>query len=189
MDRRFKHNDSQPFQALVEKPNLDLEEIYAQYGGLLKFTIGSILVHDKHLVQEVIVETLEILWVKLEEVVRLDKPLVWMLRVAQLQAYAMRRKIKRIHYLEIEKLAYYQGDMEADRSLSYRELKAVISKASSQLTAREREIFSDAKFEELTIEELSHKYGISKQSVSNKLASAVKKIRRILREIGFTIFI
>lgn len=166
MAKYSKHNDNKTFGRLLESPNEALEEIYAQHREVMARSINVLLEMDE--------ETIE-------EVMACEKPLGWVLKTLQLKALDRARRKRTRGQVPLEEAAGVASGEQADENFRYEELKEQIMEACKVLTDKERTIFLESKFEELTIKELMEKYNMAEQTVKNTQSRAVSKIRKQLK--------
>lgn len=184
MGKSNPHNDTTCFRLLLVQPEKALEAIYERYGRRLRNFVSVYYQQDAEFIEIVISETLMIVWQKREEVARYDKPYFWMQRVAEKQAlYLLRKERKHNNVVLEDEHLEMVGEEHADRRLRAKEIEQLISEALDTLPAREREIFRASRFDELSIQELTQKFHLSKQTIKNTLSRAKKKLRSMLKNV------
>lgn len=72
------------------------------------------------------------------------------------------------------------------QAMEYKDLTLIVEKHVSDLPARMQQIFRLSRYQQLTIEEIAHRLGLSEQTVKNQLSGAVKILRQ---SILFELFV
>lgn len=172
------------FRMLAEVPEESLERIYALYRVPLCAYIRRIAYNNDDLVQDVISQTLTVVWQKREEVAKLDRPYIWMLRVAKnITLHILSQENKYIK-VSIDEFLELKSDDKTYQSVEVKELEEMIRHiGETELTPAEQKVFFSSRFEGMSLDEIIEKYGIVKQTAKNRLSISTKKIRHVLKKI------
>lgn len=180
----FQRRDEEVFRQLVECPNEALESIYALYGVSMRYYIKRISNFDDDLIQDVVSQTFTVVWDKREEVVKLERPYTWMLRVAKNISLDTLRKENKYSKVPLDEFLELKSNEMSYHQVELNELIEIIRKlGEKELTPAERKVFFSSKFDGLSIEEITKLHNIKEQTVKNRLSIALKKIRLLLNKL------
>lgn len=120
-------------------------------------------------------------WEKRKSLVNVDKPLAWLLTAARYAIHdAFDRQLVREKYRKMALATFELKEASAEEVVIRRQQLELVRKAVQSLTGRPAEVYTLARENGLTYEEIANTLGIGKESVKEYMATALKKIRSIL---------
>lgn len=189
MAREAEHTENEPFRRLIDRPHEAMKTIFANHHRKLTYFVRIYISGDDGLVEDVVSETLAAIWEDRKNVAVKNNPVVWMLGIAKRKARYRLREQGKFNALPLDDYLMLEGGEEADRELEYTDLKRLITEAAGDLSPKMKEIFLQSKVEGLSITELTERHDLAEQTIKNKVAQALKYIRRALKDIVGTIAI
>lgn len=187
MERRNKYNQDDVFKDLVERPKEAMQEIHELYRDTL-YAFVRLYLQDDDLIDDVIQETLLVVWSKRADAVKLEKPYFWMQRIAKYQAIQKIREMQKHNKVPLEESCELSERDKADAMFMLKEIEQQIQEAMEGLTPIEREIFMESRFGGCSNQEMADRHNLAEQTVKNKLSKALKIIRERLKHL-LTLFI
>lgn len=180
----FQRRDEEVFRQLVECPKEALESIYALYGVSMRYYIRRISNFDDDMIQDVVSQTFTVVWEKREEVVKLERPYIWMLRVAKNISLDTLRKENKYSKVPLDEFLELKSDDKTYQSVEVKELEEMIRHiGETELTPAEQKVFFSSRFEGMSLDQIREKHGIAKQTAKNRLSISTKKIRYVLKRL------
>lgn len=175
--------DEECFKKLASEPKLAIELIMQRHGAQLKKRIAKFVRSDKDLIQDVYQDVLAIIWEDKKRIAIMEYPFAWIMTVAKYKAIdVLKKEIKRKE-VAIDEAYSIKDVVQADTAMEYEELYKRFLKAIEQrLTPKEKDVVISAKLHGLDNKQLSALYGVSIQRAKNILSSAIKKMKKYLKD-------
>jgi len=178
------NNETGLLQSLARGDEKAFEQIYSLYSPIVYRTARQFLQNDQ-LAADLLQDIFITIWIKRET----------FLKVNNLQAYliVMSRNLALTHLREVakeitekEKWAAVLPDTEneTEQKLNRKTLGKILEESINQLPPQQKRVFSLAKLEGLSYEEIAHKLNISTTTVKQHIIAANKSVRRRLEEYG-----
>lgn len=170
-----------------------IEETFNSLERELYYYISNKVGNKKYLIEDLLMETHLQLCEKPTRILSVKNPKYWVFGIANnLCKKALKRETFRgkqessIEELYDEKENIHfdiAGTSQSDSEILAMEILVNVLGANSPLTSREKELIRDILIEELSVQELADRYGLSKRTVLNVLSQSRIKIRAYLSRL------
>lgn len=188
------HNNLQPinfheeqllFQRIAKGDEEAFATIFHDYTSRLFLIVVKLLKSESD-AEEVIQNVFLKLWLQRENLPQIQNPGAWLNRLASNEALDfLRRKATRHKYLRTVDKAEANDD-ELHHALDAKELNRLIWEAVEKLPPARQEIFRLSRQEGKSRDEIAEQLGLSKHTVKNQMASALKFIQVYIEKNGGT---
>jgi len=151
------------------------------YSGLCVFSMHYL--KDKEAVEDLVQDFFVGLWIQgnqLQINISLKSYLFTSVKNRCLDNLKHRKVCER--YQKFLLFGYTDSELSVERYFAESELRQAIQAAMSKLPTRTREIFESSRNNNLTNEEISKKYGISKRTVEIQISNSLKILRQELAD-------
>jgi RNA polymerase sigma-70 factor (family 1) len=139
---------------------------------------------------EILQETFLKIWKYRSNLVSVEIPKAYIIRIVSNEAAQfMQRQARQNQLLKSVMKRYESGPVTPEQELAVRELAALVQDAIDELPAACREVYILSRDEDLSAIEIAQKLGISKHTVNNQLAKALKLIRMKVLTKGLSTFL
>ena len=138
----------------------------------------------QHLAEDITQQVFVILWERRAELAGIQSPEAWLRVIARNQAGNVLKKeaVRKKYRTYITELFEEEKETPLHLLIS-KQNDAIIEKAISNLTPRQQEIFKMSRLQAATYAEIAAHLAISKETVKEHMANALKVIRASLSEI------
>lgn len=169
------------FSLISKGDNEAFAEVFNQYNKKVYGVALKMLKSDVE-AEEVVQEVFSALWRARERLNTIDNPEGYIFTTTYNTVYARLKKISRDKDLlegVIFQIVIKQNTTQ--ETIAARETAALIHKIVQQLPPRQRTVYELSKDKDLSYDEIAARLGLSKNTVRNHLAEAMKTIRLFLR--------
>lgn len=160
------------------------EQLYEQYeGGVEKYVF--FITRSKEVTEEIIQDIFISVWEKREKLPALTSFRGYLYQIARNRVISYFRSVKaRYKIVELEKAGPGSMQADADHRVLYNQYYQMVLDAIGLLPERKREVFNLSLEEDLTLDEIAQRLGLSKSTVKQHLYSATASIREYLYKHG-----
>lgn len=140
------------------------------------------ITRDEHFAREVLQETFLRLWMKREDLFRIERPASWLFRIASNICLTHLRTQATRHRLQpkIEEKQAANRYSSAVEVLESKEMDRLIQKAVAALPARRQEIYRLSREKGLSHQQIADQLQLSVSTVKNQLGFSIKFIQEYL---------
>ncbi|HUN04699.1 MAG TPA: RNA polymerase sigma-70 factor [Niabella sp.] len=174
LKRNFKEVAGGSEKALAVLYNLYGKKVYAVALKFLKSPVEA---------EEIIQEVFLALWKSKENLKHVENPEGYIFTIVHNTIYAHLKKISQNRILldaVIQRFTEYRNTTED--IVVGNETNRLINEASMKLPAQQRMVYELSKLQNLSYDEIAEKMGLSKNTVRNHLAEAMKSIRSYIKK-------
>ncbi|MDP4252099.1 MAG: RNA polymerase sigma-70 factor [Bacteroidota bacterium] len=160
------------------------EQLYRQYeGGLEKYVL--FITNSKEVTEEIIQDVFLSIWQKREKMPGLSSFRGYLYHIARNRVISYLRSIKtRYKIVELDESSPLSVQSETDHRLLYNQYYKMALDAVDALPEQKKKIFRLSLEENLTLDEMARRLGISKSTVKQHLYGASAAIRNYLKKYG-----
>jgi RNA polymerase sigma-70 factor (ECF subfamily) len=160
------------------------EQLYKQYeGGLEKYVF--FITHSKEVTEEIIQDIFVSVWKKKEKLPVLRSFRGYLYQIARNRVISYLRSIKTRHKIvELDEGTPGGCQNDADYPVRYKQYYKMVLDAIEILPERKKKIFALSLEEDLTLDEIAQRLGISKSTAKQHLYIALAFIREYLQKHG-----
>jgi len=175
-----KPNESELLARLREGDKVAFEYLYIQYSPKLYMNIFK-MVKDEFVAEELIQELFTRAWLRRGELGGVSNFQAYLYRVAQNLVHDFFRKIEQdkkmfAHFQRVATANY----AHVEEALDLKESEQLLSKALSQLSPQQRNVYEFCKIEGCSYKETAEKMGISAHTVKEYLSKANQLVKNYL---------
>lgn len=185
-DWHYIKGENEPLllQLVAEGDKTAFEQLYRQYeGGVDKYVL--FITRSKEATEEIIQDVFVSVWKKREKLPALISFRAYLYQIARNRAISYLRSIKTKYTVaQLDESAPGDRQDHADHGMLYKEYYKIALDAIDILPERKRKVFALCFEEDLTLQEIALRLGISKSTVKQHLYSASASIRDYLRAHG-----
>jgi len=171
-------------QLVANGNKLAFEQLYEQYeGGVEKYVF--FITRSKEVTEEIIQDIFISVWKKREKLPALTSFRGYLYQIARNRVISYLRSLKaRYKIVELDEAAPGSRQTDADHRVLYNQYYKMVLDAIELLPGRKREVFNLSLEEDLTLDEIAQRLGLSKSTVKQHLYSATASIREYLQKHG-----
>ena len=171
-------------QLVANGNKLAFEQLYEQYeGGIEKYVF--FITRSKEVTEEIIQDIFISVWKKKEKLPALTSFRGYLYQIARNRVISYLRSLKaRYKIVELDEAVPGSRQADADHRVLYNQYYKMVLDAIELLPGRKREVFNLSLEEDLTLDEMAQRLGLSKSTVKQHLYSATTSIREYLRKHG-----
>ncbi len=160
------------------------EQLYRQFeGGLEKYVL--FITHSKEVTEEIIQDVFLSIWQKRERLPVLSSFRGYLYHIARNRVISYLRSVKTRHKIvELDESTPFGGQGGADYRLLYNQYYKMALDAVDALPEQKKKVFRLSLEENLTLDEMARRLGISKSTVKQHLYGASAAIRNYLKKYG-----
>ena len=177
-------NEQLLLQLVANGDKLAFEQLYEQYeGGVEKYVF--FITRSKEVTEEIIQDIFISVWKKKEKLPALTSFRGYLYQIARNRVISYLRSLKaRYKIVELNEAAPGSRQADADHRVLYNQYYKMVLDAIELLPGRKREVFNLSLEEDLTLDEMAQRLGLSKSTVKQHLYSATASIREYLQKHG-----
>jgi RNA polymerase sigma-70 factor (family 1) len=171
-------------QLVANGDKLAFEQLYEQYeGGVEKYVF--FITRSKEVTEEIIQDIFISVWKKKEKLPTLTSFRGYLYQIARNRVITYLRSLKaRYKIVELDETEPGSGQADTDHRVLYNQYYKMVLDAIELLPDRKREVFNLSLEEDLTLDEMAQRLGLSKSTVKQHLYSATASIREYLQKHG-----
>lgn len=166
-------------QAIARGDVQALNDLYAQYGGLL---MGYLIMRtgDRTLAEEIMQDTMLAVWEHAGQFERRSKVKTWLLTIARNRAINAHRR-KQVNVIQLSDVFAMQSDDTGPIEFVERDIRAqAVRHAIQTLPEAQREVLTLVFYHQLAMHEIANVLDISVGTVKSRLHRAKDLLRRVL---------
>lgn len=170
-----ERSDSELVQLMQRGDRAAFEQIYFRYADFL-FRFSLRRLNDRETASDFIQELFIKLWTKRETVMvkgELQAYLTFCLR-NQIIDYFNHEQVKTKY---VQRTTTFEADYGTLDLINYNDTRSILGKCIKTLPEKMREVFILSRLQDNSIDEISEKMNISRQTTKNQLSMAVKRLR------------
>ncbi|MFT3902535.1 MAG: RNA polymerase sigma-70 factor [Niabella sp.] len=143
----------------------------------------------EYLAEDITQQVFIILWERRAELTQIKAPEAWLRVLARNQTgNVLKKEAVRKRYRTYVAQLFEEEKKTPLQQLISKQNNAIIERAINSLTPRQQEVFKMSRFQAATYAEIADYLGISKETVKEHMAGALKTIRAYLSEMKKDIF-
>jgi RNA polymerase sigma-70 factor (family 1) len=185
-DRQYikDENDVLLLQLVADGDKLAFEQLYKKYeGGVEKYVF--FITRSKEVTEEIIQDIFISVWGKREKLPALNSFRGYLYQIARNRVISYFRSIKtQYRIVQLDESAPGGSLDDADHQMLYKQYYKIALHAIETLPERKKKVFTLYLEEDLTLQEIAQRLGISKSTVKQHLYSALSLVRDYLKKHG-----
>lgn len=185
MQETILYTDETLFERIAQGDESAFTEIFYRYTTRL-FPFVAKLINSDSWAEEIVQDVFLRLWQGREKLSQVDNPSAYLYQMASNRTmdYIKRnlREVKLQYYIARQQAA--QDPNLTAQDLDFREADAMLKEAVNNLPAQRRKVYQMGREEGLSHEEIAERLQISKHTVRNHMAEALREIREYLQANG-----
>ena len=160
------------------------EKLYEQYGGGIEKYVFFIT-RSKEVTEEIMQDIFVSVWRKKEKLPSLNSFRAYLYQIARNRVISYLRTVKaQYKMVELDEAAPAGSRSDADHRVLYNQYYKMVIDAIALLPERKKQVFMLSLEEDLTLDEMALRLGLSKSTVKQHLYSATSSIREYLQKHG-----
>jgi len=178
------NNEAGLLQSLARGDEKAFEQIYSRYSPIVFRTAKQFLQNDQ-LAADLLQDIFITIWIRRDSFVKVNNISAYLITMSRNLALTYLRDLAK-EVTEKEKWAAVLPDTEneTEQRLNRKTLGKILEESINQLPPQQKRVFSLAKLEGLSYEEIAGKMNISTTTVKQHIIAANKSVRRRLEEYG-----
>lgn len=184
--RQYLKEENEPLllQLVANGDKLAFERLYDQYeGGLEKYVF--FITRSQQVTEEIIQDIFVSIWQKKEQLPTLSSFRGYLYTIARNRVISYLRSVKtRYKMVDLDETPPETSRADTDHLVLYKQYYKMVLDAIALLPERKREVFTLSLEEDLTLDEMAERLGLSKSTVKQHLYSATNSIREYLQKHG-----
>jgi RNA polymerase sigma-19 factor, ECF subfamily len=185
-ERQYIKGENEPLllQLVANGDKLAFERLYDHYeGGLEKYVF--FITRSQQVTEEIIQDIFVSIWQKKEQLPTLTSFRGYLYTIARNRVISYLRSVKtRYKIVDLDETPPDRSRADTDHLVLYNQYYKMVLDAIALLPERKREIFTLSLEEDLTLDEIAQRLGLSKSTVKQHLYSATNSIREYLQKHG-----
>src|SRR3954463_1596563 len=175
-------NESLLLRSVADGDKQAFEQLYNQYeGGVEKYVL--FITRSKEVTEEIIQDVFLSVWQKRTQLPTLDSFRSYLFAIARNRVISYLRSVKaRYKTMELDDTLAAGSHTDTDHLALYNQYYKMVLDAILLLPDRKREVFSLSLNEDLTLDEMAARLGLSKSTVKQHLYSASAQVREYLKK-------
>lgn len=171
-------------QGVAEGNKQAFEQLYRQYeGGVEKYVL--FITHSKETTEEIIQDVFLSIWRNREKLPALGSFRGYLFHIARNRVISYFRSVKtRYKILELDESTPGGNPDQADHQLLFNQYYKMALDAIDSLPEQKKKVFRMSLEENLTLDEMARRLGVSKSTVKQHLYGASAAIRSYLQKYG-----